>query len=37
MLLTRNLAVKETRGGLHSSGTRLPAFLDALEYEEKKS
>ena len=31
VLLDRNLAVKETRGGLHSSNTQLNEFLSKLE------
>jgi hypothetical protein len=32
VLLAHNLAVKETRGGLHSSGTGLRQFMDAIEW-----
>lgn len=32
VLLARNLAVKETRGGLHSSDTGLEQFLHDLEW-----
>jgi hypothetical protein len=32
VLLAHNLAVKETKGGLHSSDTDLPAFMAAIEW-----